>query len=276
MNTDGSVSVRITIPPLLAFGAVLLGVLAMLAVLTATRLGLPLGLRTVLVVSQLALAGPGLLMVMASRIPWPLVVGRWPLDGRTAALALVAGASLWIASLGLLELQYALWAPSPDYIEGFRRLHEALRPRGPLDALVSLAAIAVIPAISEETLVRGILLPSLGPRSGRRGAIVISAVVFAAIHFDLFRTVFTLVLGLVLGWLRVRTGSLLACMVAHAVLNGLTFAVAPFVDDPSKGLPDPRPLLGLGLFLTGTAATVVVLRLLPSLTRPTTPPRLGA
>jgi hypothetical protein len=72
----------------------------------------------------------------------------------------------------------------------------------------------------------------------------------------------------------VRTGSLAACVLAHAVLNAMTFAVAPFADDPAQGLPDPRPLLGLGMLAAGSAATAVVLRLLPSLTRSSTIPRL--
>jgi membrane protease YdiL (CAAX protease family) len=104
---------------------------------------------------------------------------------------------------------------------------------------------------------------------------VISAVVFAVIHLDPYRTPFTLVLGLALGFLRVRTGSLAACVVAHAVLNALTFAVVPFADDPSEGMPDPRPALGAGLLLAGSAASWAVLRFLPSLTPPTAPPRLG-
>jgi membrane protease YdiL (CAAX protease family) len=272
MGTAGSVPERTTIPAALAVGAVVVGLTAMpLVAITA----MPHGMRLVLVLSELVLVLPGLLALVAYRVPLRNVLGRWPLDRRTAALMLAAGASLWLASLGLLELQYALWSPSPEYLEAFRRLHEALRPKGVLDALLSVAAIAVIPALCEETLVRGIVLPSLLRAAGPMGAVVVSAVVFAVIHLDPYRTVFTLVLGLALGLLRVRTGSLVACIVAHAALNALTFAVVPFADDPSQGLPDPRPALGLGLLLGGSAATWVVLRFLPSLTPPGTPPRLG-
>lgn len=273
MDTGGSVPERTTIPPLLALGAVVVGLSAMPAV---TLMALPRGMRLALVLAELVLVAPGALALLAYRIPARHVLGRWPLDGWTALLMVAAGASLWLASLGLLELQYALWAPPEGYLEMFRRLHEALSPKGSLDALLSVAAVAVIPAICEETLVRGIVLPSLLRPVGPTGAIVISAVVFAVIHLDPYRTVFTLVLGLALGLLRVRTGSLAACMVAHAVLNGLTFVVAPFADDPSQGLPDPRPLLGLGLLVAGSIATCVVLRFLPSLTPSDTPPRLRA
>jgi hypothetical protein len=74
----------------------------------------------------------------------------------------------------------------------------------------------------------------------------------------------------------VRTGSLAACVLAHAALNALTFAVAPFVDDPAQGLPEPRPLLGLGMLVAGSLATALVVRFLPSLTHSTPPPRLSA
>jgi membrane protease YdiL (CAAX protease family) len=233
-------------------------------------------MRAALTLAELALVAPGLLALLASRVPLRSVLGRWPLDRRTIALMVAAGASLWLASLGLLELQYVFWAPPPGYLEAFQRLHEALRPKNAADALWSLAAVALVPAACEETLVRGIVLPSLLRPTGATGAIVISALVFAGIHLDPYRTLFTLVLGLALGVLRVRTGSLAASMTAHASLNALTFALAPFVDDPSQGLPEPRPLLGLALFVAGTAASAVTFRLVPSLTRSGEAPRLGA
>lgn len=273
MDTGGSVPARTTIPPVLALAAVVVGLAAMAMV---TLLALPHGMRLALVVSELALVAPGLLALLAYRVPPRAPLGRWPLDGRTWILMVAAGASLWLASLGLLELQYAVWAPPPGYLEMFRRLHEALKPEGPADALVSLAAVALLPALCEELLVRGIVLPSFSTRSAPAGAVVISAVVFALIHLDPYRTLFTLTLGLALGSLRVRTGSLAACMAAHAVLNALTFAIAPFADDPAQGLPDPRPVLGLGLLLAGSAATVLVWRFLPPLTPLGPVPRLEA
>jgi membrane protease YdiL (CAAX protease family) len=272
MDTAGSAPERTTLPAALALAAVVVGLVAMPLV---TVMALPLGMRIALILAELVLVAPGMLALAAYRTPARETLGRWPLDGRTLALMVAAGASLWLASLGLLELQYAVWSPPPGYLEAFRQLHEALRPKGPLDALFSLASVALIPALCEETLVRGIVLPSLMRVIGPTGAILVSATVFAAIHLDPYRTLFTLVLGLALGLLRVRTGSLVACVIAHAALNGLTFAVAPFIDDPSQGMPDPRPALGLGLLLAGSAATWVTLRFLPSLTHSTPPPRLG-
>ena len=273
MHQDGSVPARTAIPPPLAIASVGFGLLAMYLLL---RLGIAPAMRPALVLSELVLVAPGLLALAAYRVDLVRGLGLWPLDRRTTALMVAAGAALWLASLGLLELQYTFWKPQLDYIEMLRRLYDALRPRGPADALLSVAAVAIVPALCEETLTRGIVLGSLLRPLGATGAVVASAAVFALMHLDPYRTLFTLVVGLVLGFLRVRTGSLRASILAHAVLNTITFVAEPFTDDPSKGLPDPRPGLGLGLFLAGSAATIVVFRTLPSLTRPASPPRLGA
>jgi membrane protease YdiL (CAAX protease family) len=125
-----------------------------------------------------------------------------------------------------------------------------------LDALWSLVAIAVAPAVCEEALIRGLLLPSLRTRLPALLAVGLSAVVFAAIH-DLYRMPFTYAVGLVLGALRLRTGSLVPSILAHATLNTLTFVAAPLLDDPTQPLPDPRPFVGLALFALGTVGTTV-------------------
>ena len=66
-------------------------------------------------------------------------------------------------------------------------------------------------------------------------------------HLDLYRFLFTLTIGLVLGVLRLRTGSLWPPIVAHVTLNTLTFLVAPLVDDPSQTTYTPEPLVGVGV-----------------------------
>ena len=77
-------------------------------------------------------------------------------------------------------------APGPEYLELFRRLHAALAPSGPLDGLVSLAVIAVLPALCEELVMRGVLLPSLARALPAAGAVIVSAALFAAMHGDAY------------------------------------------------------------------------------------------
>ena len=255
-----------TLPVVLAIVVTLAGIAAMLAsmALTAPRIA-SIGIRGVLVISEAALVVPALLVVALRRMPLLPAFGVRPVPRSTVVLSLVLGAGLWIASLGLLELQYSVWAPPAAYLDALRHLHEMLRPQGPLDALYSLLAIAIMPALCEEALLRGILLPSLRQRLAAALAVVLTALVFALIH-DAYRMPFTFVVGLALGALRMRAGSLLPSLIPHATLNALTFAAAPLLDDPSQPLPDPRPLLGLGLVVAGTIVTALAWGRLPSAT----------
>jgi membrane protease YdiL (CAAX protease family) len=217
-------------------------------------------LRLAIVVASAFLALPGLvaaLFVTGSLLDTLCLRG---VRARAVALAMAAGLGLWVASLGVLELQYFFWAPPPGYLEGFRSLHEALRPKGPLDGLWSLVAIAIAPAVFEEILVRGLVLPALRPSIGDAAAVAVSALFFAVMHFDGYRFVFTLTVGAALGILRLRTGSLWPSILAHATLNGLTFVAAPWLDDPTAPLPDPRPGVGLALLAAGAVVSFFAFR----------------
>jgi membrane protease YdiL (CAAX protease family) len=263
MAHPGSQDPQPALPLSLALVATLAGFGALLASQAlAPRWISDYGFRVVLIASEVALAAPALLMLAAFGRGALRALAALP-AGRVAGLALALGLALWVTSLGLLELQYTLWPPPPGYLEMFRQVHDLLRPKGPLDAVYSLAAIALFPALCEELLMRGVLLPSLRQHLPGAAAIGFSAFAFAMLHFDQYRWPFTFAVGLALGALRLRTGLLVAPVLAHAALNSLTFAAVPFLDDPSEPLPDPRPALGAALFAAGLAATAAAWRFLP-------------
>jgi membrane protease YdiL (CAAX protease family) len=263
MVQDGSTPAR-PLPLLLGVTATVTGILAMRTpLLVAPFLVGAVGFRGFIAVSEALLAVPALLAVGLRRAPPSQTLALSSLSRRGLAVSVGLGATLWVASLGLLELQNVVWPADPEYIAGFRRLHDLLYPRGPFDAFLSLATIALMPAVCEEIATRGVLLPSLRSALAPLPAIGISAAVFALMHFDPYRTPFTFAVGLVLGALRLRAGSLWPSLLAHATLNALTFAAAPFLDDPAQPLPDPRPFVGLALLMVGSALTALVWRHLP-------------
>ena len=234
-----------------------LGVATMTLAMTVSR---GLGIRLALTLSEVLLMTPGLLALGLRGIPLQTGVGLLPIATPTALLSLASGAALWVASLGLMEVQYALWSPPAEYLEGFRRLHQALRPSSPADAMASLLAVAIVPALCEEILVRGIVLRSFLVGWGPSGSIVASAFLFGLMHLDPYRLPFTFAVGLALGVIRLRAGSVLPPILAHAALNALTFAVAPYLDDPGAPMPAPQPLLGLTLLAAGTVVTAAMTR----------------
>jgi membrane protease YdiL (CAAX protease family) len=256
MGQTGSVSRPLRpIAALATFAAGVLGMLASASALAPHRVSL----RAALAVGTLALGLPSILALALHPPARRAAVGIAGPQRRVLGLSLLLGAALWVLSLGLVETQSLVRPPTPAELNYFRSLHAALAPRGALDAAVSLAVIALLPAVCEELVMRGVLLTSIARPLGPGPANMVTAVLFAAIHFDPLRFVFVLVLGVLLGLLRLRTGSLLPPVAAHATLNALTFAIAPLVDDPSRPY-EPQPLLGALCLAAGLATAAPLLR----------------
>jgi membrane protease YdiL (CAAX protease family) len=267
MGKDRSTDDRRALPLLLAPVAVVLGVLAMSAWMGVV--GRRIGLRPALLVAETLLAVPALLMLALLRIPVRQALGLVPVPARVAALAAVAGVALWSLGIGVMQLQSAVWPPPPEYLEMFRRLHAALRPKDALDEVLSVLVIAVAPGLCEELLFRGAVLPALRPRFGTAGAVLVTAVLFGLIHVDWagsgfvwLRVPFAVIVGIGFGALRVQSGSLLCPMLAHAVLNCLTFEASRLVADPEASA-DPQVALAAALLAVGLLGTAAVLRAIP-------------
>jgi membrane protease YdiL (CAAX protease family) len=106
-------------------------------------------------------------------------------------------------------------------------------PKAGIDLALLLLGITVIAPIGEELVFRGFLFRALAEtRLGAASAIVLTALVWAGLHFDkswlgMAAMLFT---GLVWGWLRWCTQSTLATIAVHALNNlvagtGLVVAV---------------------------------------------------
>lgn len=128
----------------------------------------------------------------------------------------------------ILRMDQFLWRwVQPDAVQPTHVVLEALtRTRWGATQLV-LGACVVAP-ISEELFFRGLLLQTVWRYSGHIWfSIILSAIAFGGVHFSQPQDVPALVaMGLALGYVRVRYGSLLACVVLHGCFNGWTMTVA--------------------------------------------------
>ena len=93
----------------------------------------------------------------------------------------------------------------------------------PTQLVVALLVIAVIPAIGEEVLFRGILQRNISywTRNVHAG-IWLAAILFSAIHIQFLGFVPRMLLGALFGYLYVWSGNLWVPIFAHFVNNGFT------------------------------------------------------
>jgi len=127
---------------------------------------------------------------------------------RLFVAALAIGATAWYLNMRLVAL-----VPIAQLID-----------RPPL--AVALAMFAVVPAICEELLFRGVFARALGRDLPLAGAAAISAAVFSAYHLSLVQAVPTLTLGAALAVIAIRADSALPTMLAHAINNALAIAIS--------------------------------------------------
>ncbi len=144
----------------------------------------------------------------------------WTLVVATALLA------VFIRPLGMefaALIQY-LYPPSADMESQVTALSEAVNLVPNWWMLMLL--MAVLPAVCEEIAFRGFILSGLRHVGHKWWAIGLSSVAFGMVHPIFQQQLAAAAVGLVLGYLAVQTGSLLLCMLFHAIYNGLGLAVS--------------------------------------------------
>jgi membrane protease YdiL (CAAX protease family) len=131
-----------------------------------------------------------------------------------------------------------VWGPLVFF--GYARLLEALGTRIPEQAamrwlldhrdapgfVLMLVAVALTGPVMEECCFRGLLQPWLVARIGAAPGIVVTSALFGLMHTPVLYLALPIgLIGLFLGVVRHRSGSLLLPAVLHAVHNSLTLAV---------------------------------------------------
>lgn len=91
--------------------------------------------------------------------------------------------------------------------------------------IAAVIALAVLPAICEELLFRGIIYNGL-LKLGVKKAIIFSALIFALMHLSLQQTVYQIILGVILAYAVYVTGSLKASMLLHFLNNFIVLLIS--------------------------------------------------
>ena len=98
---------------------------------------------------------------------------------------------------------------------------ESLKPESAVECVLLVFSTAVAPAIFEEFAMR---CSSLGVlrRHGKAFAVVAVSIVFGLMHANVIQFVFAFTIGLILGYITVKTDSVIPAMFIHGMNNGLS------------------------------------------------------
>jgi membrane protease YdiL (CAAX protease family) len=100
--------------------------------------------------------------------------------------------------------------------------------------------IGLLAPLSEEIVMRGAILKELlkSEKLGVWAAITISALMFALIHMNPVQMPHAFLIGLLLGWMYWRTGSILPGVAYHWANNSIAFVMYAFYPNPDMKLID--------------------------------------
>ncbi len=129
----------------------------------------------------------------------------------------------------------ALFAPIVSVISSVTALfaptdinNEIIDIMNSLPFLLSVFAMAVMPAICEEIIFRGVLLSNY-KSAGIAKAAVISGFMFGLIHGNLYQMLYAIAAGVFFAELVAYTNSIFASMLAHFLFNGVQVAASELV-----------------------------------------------
>lgn len=208
-------------------GAVVLAAWAFLMLPPGNASAIPAQIQ-VIIASPIGLAA----VVLMSAVPLTLIAlaGAW-FSGEPVAdrLRLRVRGVRWglvpLGVLGLVALSHSLDALIQ--IAGLadqgtlRLMGDVLRSASGWELFLLGAVLALGAGTAEEVFFRGFVQQRLSRRFGPSPAVLLAAVCFGVMHWDWVQGPAAALLGVYLGWMAERAGSIVPAMIAHAVNNSL-------------------------------------------------------
>lgn len=171
-------------------------------------------------VSVLSVVPP--LWLVRQRVPqtsWSQAVALRRVSWSVIVVAACTGVAL---QFPLSEVANLVELVAPVSLEQKRAIAELLSADTVTQALKLALSVVIAAPVCEELLFRGVLLRGMHRAHGSAMAVGLSAAYFGLAHAGLITSVLPAALaGLVLGWLTLRTGSIVPAIAMHAAINAV-------------------------------------------------------
>lgn len=161
---------------------------------------------------------PSVLIVSLRKIKWEQIIGQSEISFTLGLLSFMLGipAGLFLHSANNI-LMYVL--TRLDILVPEANLPGIIIPDEIIAWPLLLIVTVLAPAVFEELMFRGIILPHMASSGYQRSALVLSAIAFALFHDDPLFWLAPLGAGLILGFIRLKADTLYSPILTHASMN---------------------------------------------------------
>jgi len=226
-------------------GVLIFGVSYLASSIVILPLVMLLPLREVTAVSIVVLVAISYVWLRAITGNPARYVGLGAVSPRILMLTVIASFAVMVPAMSLEAVVLERFKAPPEVLHA---LEDLIRARTFPELLYTIGIAAVGASVSEEFVFRGILQNSLSSRAGRWASLIIATTVFGLLH-TLWRFPGAFVLGMFLGLLYMRTGSLIPGLVSHFVINATSVVLFNMAERSTSGIPEwmhedrPAPML---------------------------------
>jgi membrane protease YdiL (CAAX protease family) len=199
-----------------------------------------------LIISEMAfVAAPAVIYTLRRGYHLSQTFHITPIRLKTAFLVLITSTAAFFL-IGIVAIvQEAIFPRPTDYQEIWEIVLQQFHQ---LPFILTLFLIAVLPGVCEELFFRGFLLHGIRKTLPDSAAIILVGFLFGIFHLDPYRLLPVSLLGILFGYMVVKTGSIFTGMIAHATNNGIAISLSYAVyTAQQRGIsieqPQPEALL---------------------------------
>ena len=153
----------------------------------------------------------------------------------TKPVAFIAGVVMFAPALNVLcsILVSILGTVFPSWMESYVALTQSAGIDGNISIPMVIYLMVLAPVL-EELVFRGLVLKYARQGVGFWTAIILQAILFAGVHGNPLQSLFTFVMGLLIGYLVLKSDTMLMGIIVHIAFNVSSLFVGNIIDSATK------------------------------------------
>lgn len=177
-----------------------------------------------LVVSEFAfIVAPAFLYTLWNRYSISRTFRIVPISFKTVIITIIIATAAFVLVGIVAAFQEMIFPHSEDYQEIWQAVLEEFHQ---IPLIITLFLVSILPGTCEELLFRGFLLHGMRKKCSDGTAIIIVGFLFGAFHLDPYRFLPVSLLGILFGYMVIKTGSLFTGIVAHSTNNAIAILLS--------------------------------------------------